>query len=97
MYLVVLSSWWCQSIAKCHVMYKLRHLKTSFWKLKLKGENELTPGFADELDDLRHGKLQNDDDAKKKMKNLDESILQQDNIVIPKERNSDGVNVGRDA
>ena len=42
MYLVVLSSW-CQS--PCHVMYKLRHLKTSFWKLKLKGENELTPGF----------------------------------------------------
>ena len=59
--------------------------------------NLVTEAFADELDDLRHGKLQNDDDAKKKMKNLDESILQQDNIVIPKERNSDGVNVGRDA
>jgi hypothetical protein len=55
--------------------------------------NLVTEAFADELDDLRHGKLQNDDDAKKKMKNLDESILQQDNIVIPKERNSDGVNV----
>jgi len=54
--------------------------------------NLVTEAFADQLDDLRHGKIQNDD-TKKKTMNLDESILQQDNIVIPKERSSDGVNV----
>ena len=56
--------------------------------------NLVTEAFADELDDLRHGKIQKDESMKKKKKSGD--VNHSFNIVIPEERNSGDGNVDMD-